>query len=152
MKHTPGPWKVDVSKDVWGNDEFDIMDSGGYTLLTGFVHRKDDALLMAAAPELLQALADIQECCNGYVGTGPLKTINEIASDAIRVVWEQQGRIEKLETPVKNIPTEDHQVTEWQVYNPTDGNLLAKGTDKFKVLASLPLDTEYVIIKYRISY
>ena len=83
MKHTPGPWTVEVTQDSWGNDEFDIMDSGGCTLLTGFVHRKDDALLMAAAPELLQALADIQECCNEYVGSGPLKTINEIASDAI---------------------------------------------------------------------
>ena len=83
MKYTPGPWTVEVTQDSWGNDEFDIMDSGGCTLLTGFVHRKDDARLMAAAPELLQALADIQECCNEYVGSGPLKTINEIASDAI---------------------------------------------------------------------
>ena len=32
---------------------------------------------------LLQALIDIQECCNGYTGSGPLKTINEIASAAI---------------------------------------------------------------------
>ena len=33
--------------------------------------------------ELAKALCNIQECCNGYVGTGPLKTINEIAQAAI---------------------------------------------------------------------
>ena len=56
MKHTPGPWKIEVTQDAWGNDEFDIMDSGGYSLLTDFVHRKEDAKLMAAAPELLEDL------------------------------------------------------------------------------------------------
>ena len=85
-------------------------------------------------------------------GTASEFILTDLVIRLAEVVWEQQGRIEKLETPVKTIPTEDHQVTEWQVYNPTDGNLLAKGTDKSKVLASLPPDTEYIIIKYRISY
>ena len=86
MKHSTSPWTVEVTQDPWGNDEFDIMDSGGCSLLTDFVHRKDDARLMAAAPELLQSLINIQECCNGYVGSGPLKTINEITQIAINKI------------------------------------------------------------------
>ena len=86
MKHTPGPWKVEVTQDEWSDELYDIMDSGGCSLLTDYVHRKDDARLMASAPDLLQALINIQECCNGYVGSGPLKTINEIASDAINKI------------------------------------------------------------------
>ena len=85
-------------------------------------------------------------------GTASEFILTNLVIRLAEVVREQQGRIEKLEKQNNAEPVEDHQVTEWQVYNPTDGNLLAKGTDKSKVLASLPLDTEYIIIKHRISY
>ena len=37
-----------------------------------------------STPSLVAALEKIRECCNGHVGSGPLKTINEIARDALK--------------------------------------------------------------------
>ena len=90
MKYSPCPWIAKFEeafriKDIKGNTVC-IM-----THLTKTGRREPseveaNAKLIAAAPKLLQALADIQECCSGYVGTGPLKTINEIAQTAINKV------------------------------------------------------------------
>ena len=57
MKHTPDPWTVEITQDEsWSNELYDILDAGGCSIMSGYVHRKEDTQLMAAAPELLEDL------------------------------------------------------------------------------------------------
>ena len=56
-KHTPGPWTVQWSVDDFGNDTNDITAPG--TTVASDVQSYEDARLIAAAPDLLAALADI---------------------------------------------------------------------------------------------
>lgn len=57
-KHTPGPWQYEPSGDCdgekWGIDHF-VMGDGGKVEL-GCPPTEADALLMAAAPDMLAAL------------------------------------------------------------------------------------------------
>jgi hypothetical protein len=61
-KHTPGPWKVAPSWDDWTvvgpNKEEIIFQDGPYQTPT---IRQPDAQLIAAAPELLEALIAITD-------------------------------------------------------------------------------------------
>lgn len=54
VKHTPGPWEVVVV----GNGEVLIEREKGHALSLGFLVSKADARLIAAAPELLEALQE----------------------------------------------------------------------------------------------
>ena len=51
MAYTPGPWKL--FKDT-GNDVYQITDGHGAVVIADFVN-KDNADLIAAAPDLLEA-------------------------------------------------------------------------------------------------
>lgn len=78
FKHTPGPWKIEPSKDSalgchwWvsstanfrGADEY----GASYYLMMSGICRRNDAALMAAAPDLLKALEEISDC---YLGDCP---------------------------------------------------------------------------------
>jgi len=52
MKHTPGPWRVDYAMGIRGADDMPIA----YVLSDTSIIPTPDAQLMAAAPELLEAL------------------------------------------------------------------------------------------------
>lgn len=66
-QHTPGPWMVDAYFDVQANGE-DVA-----RIASNYDHAAADAALIAAAPDLLEALkavlpfvaTDVVESCNG---------------------------------------------------------------------------------------
>ncbi len=71
MSHTPGPWKVDAMGNIWGADtkvcdmsEQPAMAAGYYREKTDEEH-KHNARLIAAAPELLEALKMAREELGG---------------------------------------------------------------------------------------
>lgn len=58
-KHTPGPWEAMWTNDVGPDDEYyvefyEILDAKGNRV--GTAEKKHDAVLMAEAPKLLEAL------------------------------------------------------------------------------------------------
>lgn len=53
-KHTPGPWTVDEN-EMLGRD---IVSAGSMALVCTQVYSPDDARLIAAAPEMLELLAE----------------------------------------------------------------------------------------------
>ena len=77
MSHTPGPWKVaenlfgnTASYEVYANVETK-SGKGGYTRICQITPRdqKDNAALIAAAPEMLAILEELREsstCCGTY--------------------------------------------------------------------------------------
>jgi len=85
-KHTPGPWRYLRSGYGSKSADFDIVtDSGGRVASTPY---EDKARLIAAAPELLAALAAIVKEIGPQFGindddTGTLHTVARIARAAI---------------------------------------------------------------------
>jgi len=69
-KHTPGPWKASLRHG--NSDEWEIMSpSDGNWKVATVDTIKANANLIAAAPELLEALKDLAESCdsaNGCMG------------------------------------------------------------------------------------
>ena len=63
-KHTPGPWRVVK------HDKLVVVDDERMTIMCNFPYSLSveqnmaDARLIAAAPELLEALQSIAECCD----------------------------------------------------------------------------------------
>ena len=56
MSHTPGPWKAEQVGDTGGENPTDVYEiTNGYTRIAEYVSDKD-APLIAAAPELREAL------------------------------------------------------------------------------------------------
>lgn len=49
MNHTPGPWRLSESNTIWGRNEEYIAE----------VNDMDDAIIIAAAPEMLKALKGV---------------------------------------------------------------------------------------------
>lgn len=96
-KHTPGPWRVgDAGMTVFGPKQPDgslpkrIAEVGNPRAILTSDNTKANARLIAAAPELLEALRECitDDNANGMQpGLGPqvrrLKAINEIARAAI---------------------------------------------------------------------
>lgn len=63
-KHTPGPWEAMWTNDVGPDDEYyvefyEILDAKGNRV--GTAEEKHDAVLMAEAPKLLEALESLLE-------------------------------------------------------------------------------------------
>lgn len=103
FKHTPGPWKFEATKDsalgchwwVSSTANFKEADEYGasYYLMMSGICRRNDAALMAAAPDLLKALEEISDC---YLGDCPaamdptthavqhVSRLRKIAYDAMR--------------------------------------------------------------------
>lgn len=62
-KHTPGPWEAMWTNDVGPDDEYyvefyEILDAQGNQV--GTAEKKHDAVLMAVAPKLLEALKEYE--------------------------------------------------------------------------------------------
>ena len=77
MSHTPGPWMV--AENLFGNTpSYEVYSNaetksgkGGYTRICQITPRdqKDNAALIAAAPEMLSILEELREsstCCGTY--------------------------------------------------------------------------------------
>lgn len=61
------PWKPVRVGDDRGRDVYDVVDSGNYALCGSFF--KDEAHLVAAAPELLAAAQKALRECSDLIGT-----------------------------------------------------------------------------------
>jgi len=78
MKHTPGPWEVGPHHKTIRPEGFDRIGkaNGGFVICELFgIDAVDNANLIAAAPELLEALERMVGVCAGYLE-------NQLPSDA----------------------------------------------------------------------
>lgn len=66
-KYTPGPWKAVPMKQPIGAAKYAIQWSDAGELVADVVYEESDAVLMAAAPELLDAL---ERSCRNALETG----------------------------------------------------------------------------------
>ena len=79
VKHTPGPWKVFAptsrsSNDMaYGIDSDKGIESTSVVLFYGGILKKEDAMLIAAAPDLLDALQGIL----GYFDSGNSVSVSQ---------------------------------------------------------------------------
>lgn len=81
VKHTPGPWTA--KEFASPADTFYVLDSEGHLLLgAGKTITKADALLIAAAPELLAALKSLEYTCE----------YNDLRLMAESVIAKAEGR------------------------------------------------------------
>lgn len=100
LKHTPGPWSIDQ-----GVNDYFIMASNGR--VCGYIERKADADLIAAAPEMLTALRglraevtavlglvddSIMDIVVGRTNLSVLKHWRDRAEDAIAVATGAKAR------------------------------------------------------------
>jgi hypothetical protein len=63
MTHTPKPWTV-AKRTTNGTDGFEIHWSDDGECVTDHVYEEADAHLIAAAPDLLEALEEMYAMCN----------------------------------------------------------------------------------------
>ena len=69
-RHTPGPWVV--TTDLRQDDEIicDMLNEQGYVAITKgqkLANWRDDAKLIAAAPDLLEALQELRDLMQGVI-------------------------------------------------------------------------------------
>ena len=83
--HTPGNWSVHpVHQTPTTRSHFAVMGNAGL-FVASRIEQEADARLIAAAPDLLEALqacVDSQEC-NGYIGTQTLTEANAAIAKAL---------------------------------------------------------------------
>ena len=89
-KHTPGPWIVrEVSGAGWpGQRGFAIDYNAEQEQIVDFVYEEADAHLIAAAPELLEA---IEELMDGYLYGCDKETKRENAKRAREAIAKAKG-------------------------------------------------------------
>ena len=104
-KHTPGPWEADRAKmdegghyyqidgqQLVGNLPYTVAD----TLNRHFCISPDEdaanAHLIAAAPELLEALKDVLPLAIAYLKGAPTHPDNEKLSKAVAAIGKAEGR------------------------------------------------------------
>jgi hypothetical protein len=101
-KHTPGPWHWDsdpVKGDPLNRVRFQVVAMGRTIAKTyyssGDMHAQPDTVLMAAAPDLLQAL---QGMLDAHAGKAPLGTALNKAEAAINLATRKAGASDKGES------------------------------------------------------
>lgn len=94
LKHTPGPWEVFENDDELMVIQSGSLESGagwiGYMKVASELQGVDDASLISAAPELLEALQAALEWIDAVPGDTPLPAmpgfdrdwVNEVISKA----------------------------------------------------------------------
>ena len=90
-KHTPAPWKVVPSLNEIVNADHGLLRydiRADYTLIGALYENEADARLIAAAPDLLQALKTIYVWADS--GTG-MKDFDDIATLADEVIAKATG-------------------------------------------------------------
>lgn len=102
MSHTPGPWRLTVDPTKRGAEDYYAIDAGkGYHEpgtpgfgITGFLEQSD-ALLISAAPELLEALKDAVRLYETYgllAQTGQGLSPGKWVGDARAAIAKAEGR------------------------------------------------------------
>lgn len=67
-QHTNGPWIVTDYPDAYGNPIYNVMTADEYTYITrglNTMHGKANAHIIAAAPEMLATLEEVQAWLKG---------------------------------------------------------------------------------------
>ena len=86
-KHTPGPWMFDATLKGDGSfgGSYIVSNNAKRTWPLAEVYREDNARLIAAAPELLDALKDARNAYQQMFDVMPVawQTIDNIICDAI---------------------------------------------------------------------
>lgn len=79
MKHTPGPWHIN------GIDT--IMSIGANRTVAKVFNPQNDTCLIAAAPELLEALSDIEALADRetHIKTGCKVDLSELLPDILKI-------------------------------------------------------------------
>lgn len=91
MPHTPGPWRRQVSINHYDEDTTDILGPKGENIAVD-VPDDFDSLLIAAAPELLEALKEIKEVAFSAWSGGVVKNADEAISRADKTIAKAEGR------------------------------------------------------------
>lgn len=87
MKHTPGPWE----HQVWHGIHQTVIDANGETVAFD-ISTRDNAQLIAAAPEMLEALEYVLSTVKGdkiLTEFGKLALIKERARDLLNEMDKQ---------------------------------------------------------------
>jgi hypothetical protein len=87
-KHTPGPWHVEQ-----GINDYDILvtpDGRAPARLAGYVEREADARLIAAAPELLEALRHLCGALN--MSDDDHEDFADSCADVVEFLWQHDAR------------------------------------------------------------
>jgi hypothetical protein len=92
-KHTPGPWTLDVQRDgaeggTWINIEADAI----LGLVAEAIGCRADAHLIAAAPDLLEALRYFGEKCQANTDDGEETGWNAALRTARAAIAKAEGR------------------------------------------------------------
>ncbi len=66
-KHTPGPWSIEEN-EMMGRD---IVSAGSMAVICTQVYSPDDACMIAAAPEMLELLAEYLAFNGDYASSMP---------------------------------------------------------------------------------
>ena len=105
MSHTPGPWRIDVNEGANGNDSevtYEILAGNkvvvavaldrDYSYPEGGIALLDDALLIAAAPDLLEALKAAKDALRSYrYGNSSPELAEEIVRHAVAAIAKAEG-------------------------------------------------------------
>lgn len=76
FKGTPGPWSVNEKGQHWNNKSLthlEVIFGEDGECICDTVYQREDANLIAAAPELLEALLDLEARACIYVNTSKAK-------------------------------------------------------------------------------
>lgn len=101
-KHTPGPWGYgQVEEGIWGiyfnPDGYDIEDAAVYMRDTEDDRSEADARLIAAAPDLLEALTELLRMIDAGVSAETMiscesRNISSVLGDARVAIAKAEGR------------------------------------------------------------
>ncbi len=97
MSHTPTPWKIFDNVDGWSIGNRAIVDADGFTICNPSPMGEANARLIAAAPDLLDALCTalpfVEDHAEDHAKSGVYK-----AGAVARAVREIRAAIEKATT------------------------------------------------------
>lgn len=91
MSHTPGPWRFEVGTPFHGPCVHFGRASGGIMLAKDAPNANENACLMAAAPEMFEALKLVDELWDGDEGfLEEAKACEELgANSPVFIVWKK---------------------------------------------------------------
>ena len=93
-RHTPGPWEA---YELQWSPGWRVFDGNGDYLLTLEIHREPDARLIAAAPDMLQALTRVSEAHDSWAALARPEygiEFDDPLSDAVKQAREAIAKAE----------------------------------------------------------
>lgn len=99
VKHTKGPWTLKITRDGWeivsADGESFMGEASYYPWQSGNIA---DAILIAAAPDLLEALRDMEAYCAPYAEDfEPEDAVSEAFSNARAAISKATGSLHEGE-------------------------------------------------------